>query len=139
MECGCIVNESAWLGVTGRRIKLTVLLHLVAHDALLAGGLINFQEEAGLLIVVVFLDQPVPGESVGNKIWAIRPLQAGRLLVDAVETTDERIMADAHVRSFHSEAIGLIANSQWVMTERSGAVGRTFPVLCLGVSRRASG
>jgi hypothetical protein len=33
-----------------------VLLDLVAHDALLASGLINFKEEAGLLIVVVFLN-----------------------------------------------------------------------------------
>ena len=52
-------------------LGLTVLLDLVAHDALLAGGLIDGQEEARFLVVVVFLYQPMPSESVRDKVMVI--------------------------------------------------------------------
>jgi hypothetical protein len=110
-----------------------VLLNLVAHDTLLAGGLVNFQEEAGLLIVVVLLDQPVPGKSVGDEVRKVGLLQARCLLVDAVEASDERIVADAHMRGFCSETVGLrqtvisrpsAGDSFWATTYLSSLVFR---------------
>jgi hypothetical protein len=55
-------------------LGLTVLLNLVAHDALLAGGLVKLEEEACLLITVMFFNQPVPGERVGDEVREVRLL-----------------------------------------------------------------
>jgi hypothetical protein len=55
-------------------LGLTVLLNLVAHDALLAGGLVNKYEKAPLLIAMMFFNQPVPGERVGDEVREVRLL-----------------------------------------------------------------
>jgi hypothetical protein len=84
-----------------------VLLNLLAHNALLASGFVDFEEEAGLLIAMMLLYQSVPSEGVNNKVREVRFFQPRGLLVYAVETSDKRIVTDAHVRCFHGEAISL--------------------------------
>ena len=84
-----------------------MLLYLLAHDALLAGCLVDFEKQSSLLIPMVLLNQSMPGEGVSNKIRIIRLFQARCLLVDAVEAPDEGVMTDAHVRCLHREAVGL--------------------------------
>jgi hypothetical protein len=48
-----------------------MLLNLMAHNAMLASGLVNLEEEARLLIVVVLLDQSVPGERIGDEVRVV--------------------------------------------------------------------
>ena len=111
VECACRNDVSAgkdlarleWFGV-----GLTVLLDLMAHDALLAGCLVNLEEETGFFIVVVFFYQAVPGESVGDEIWDVFVLDSRCLLVYAVKAPNEGVVADAHVGSFLGKLIGLI-------------------------------
>jgi hypothetical protein len=54
------------------------------------------------------LDAIDPGEAISDKIGLVRGfLNSGGLLVDAVETPNEGIMAQCHVGSFNGERVVL--------------------------------
>lgn len=82
-----------------------MLLDGAVHDAFFARSLVDGGEEGGLLIVVMLRNTCLPGETITNKVIAVGRLDAWSLLVDAVEATDEGIMAQGHVGCLDGERV----------------------------------
>ena len=78
------------------------------HYAFLAGSFINSRKELGLFIVMVLRNAVVPSETIANKITAVAGLYSWSLLIDAIKTTDERVVAQGHVGGFKGERVRLV-------------------------------
>lgn len=70
-----------------------MLIDGALHQSCLACRLINGGKEFGLLIMMMLSNTIMPGETITNKVFLIHNLYAWGLLVDAVETSNEGIMA----------------------------------------------
>ena len=74
-----------------------MLFYSVAHEASLAGRFVHSREQLGLLIVVVLLNTAVPGQAIGYKVSFVRGGDSRSLLIDAVESSNERVVAQGHM------------------------------------------
>lgn len=77
--------------------QLTMLFYSVTHETSLACRFVHSREELTLFIVVVLLDTAVPGQAVGCKISFVRGRDSRSLLIDAIESPYERIVAQGHM------------------------------------------
>ncbi len=84
-----------------------MLFDHVVHHAVLANCFDEGGEEGRLLIVVMLFHTLVPGEAVAYEIGPVGWTNPGCLLVNAVETADEGVVAQGHVRAFFGESICL--------------------------------
>ena len=85
----------------------TMLFNGAVHDAFFADSLVNGRKELGLLIAVMLRDTVMPSKTIAYKICAVGWLDAGSLLVDTVEATDEGVVAQGHVGCFNGKWIRL--------------------------------
>ena len=85
-----------------------MLFNCIIHHAGLANSLVNGREKLGFLVMVMFCDTVVPGQAITHKIESVGWLYSWSLLVDAVEATDEGIVAQSHVGGFNGERVRLV-------------------------------
>lgn len=95
VECGCGAKKQQQVSVSGPTPSImapglnTVFVDRKIHEAALAGGLVDVGEEIVLLIAVMRFHAVVPGDSILGEIELVCWRHAWRLLVDAVEASDE--------------------------------------------------
>lgn len=85
----------------------TMLIEGGLHEPCLAGSLVKVGEELCLLVMMMLMDAVVPGYAVAREVQLVRVWNAWGLLVDAVETTDEGVMTQGHVRGLNRERVCL--------------------------------
>lgn len=115
-----------------------MLFDRVVHHAVLANCFVEGGEEGRLLIVVMLFHTLVPGEAVAYEIGPVGWANPGCLLVNAVETADEGVVAQGHVRALFGESICL-AMSVSRGTHLRERLWPTSPVSNVGVWIRAKG
>ena len=70
-----------------------MLFNFAVHDTFLAHGVLDGREEESFLVAMVFLDTVMPCQTIADEIFRVGWLDTWSLLVDAVEASDEGIMA----------------------------------------------
>lgn len=78
-----------------------------SHQISPAGSFIHAGEELNLLVAVVPIYAVVPGDAVVHEIGLVSRRQARSLLVNTVESPDERVVTYRHFRRFKGNWIRL--------------------------------
>lgn len=95
----------------------SVFLDRGSHKICPASRFVDTGKQFDLLVAVVRIDAVVPGDAVVHKVGLVCGRQAWSLLVDAVEASDEGVVAYRHFRCLEGESVCLSVKDMLVRVQ----------------------
>lgn len=93
-----------------------MLFYGAVHQALFVRRLVDGGEELVLLVMMMLRDAVMPSYTVADKLLLVGRLDARSLLIDAIEASDEGVVAQGHVGGFDGKWVCLIKAYQKLHT-----------------------
>ena len=87
-----------------------MLLVRLGKDVLVLEQLLNLSKQRLFFVVMVRLDESIPGETVANKVGLVLVEDNGRLMEDGVVASEDRVVQQCHVRRARGKDVGLGGN-----------------------------